>query len=392
MANPPTSGQASGAPSQIILDENIMQRLKPARIFKSAVDSDTSGPPGRHNLPNHITGLTFDDLGDFLLTASEDETFRLYNAKTGKHVKTLASKKYGVDLPRFTHKNTTIIYASTKEDDTIRYHSLHDNKYLQYFRGHKKRVVSLDVSPVDDGFMSSSLDNTVRLWDLRSPQCRGLLNLPAPPVVAYDSTGVVFGVAINQYSRILLYDMSNFDKEPFKTIHLDDTRLAKISYPPRIPVMTSMSFSNNGKWLLVGTAGEVHYVLDAFDGDLLCRLEGHLGLERGKTGNSLGVVPDRGISGEEVCWTPDSKFIVSGSQTGKIHVWDIAKFLERQPPITPQSEVPTLNASVTLDGHPGASRCVKFNPRNCMMATAGAELAFWLPETPSDGVAKPSGN
>ncbi|CAE6522067.1 unnamed protein product [Rhizoctonia solani] len=391
MANPPTSSQALGPPSQIVLDENLMQRLKPARIFKSAVDNDAPGPPGRHNLPNHITGLTFDDLGDFLLTASEDETFRLYNAKTGKHVKTLASKKYGVDLPRFTHKNTTIIYASTKEDDTIRYHSLHDNKYLQYFRGHKKKVISLDVSPVDDGFMSSSLDNTVRLWDLRSPQCRGLLNLPAPPVVAYDSTGVVFAVAINQYSRILLYDMSNFDKEPFKTIHLDDARLAKISYPPRIPVMTSMSFSTNGKWLLVGTAGEVHYILDAFDGDLLCRLEGHLGLERGKTGNSLGVVPDRGISGEEVCWTPDSKFVVGGSQTGKIHVWDVAKFLAHQPPLTPQSEIPTLNASVTLDGHPGASRCVKFNPRNCMMATAGAELAFWLPETPSDGT-KPPGN
>lgn len=68
-----------------------------------------------------------------------------------RHVKTLASKKYGVDLPRFTHRNTTIIYASTKEDDTIRYHSLHDNKYLQYFRGHKKkwvmyyRILSLDM-------------------------------------------------------------------------------------------------------------------------------------------------------------------------------------------------------------------------------------------------------
>jgi len=49
------------------------------------------------------------------------------------------SKKYGIDLPRFTHRSTNIIYASTKEDDTIRYHSLHDNKYLQYFRGHKKR-------------------------------------------------------------------------------------------------------------------------------------------------------------------------------------------------------------------------------------------------------------
>ncbi|KAG9124521.1 member of Set1p complex, histone methyl transferase [Ceratobasidium sp. 392] len=377
MSHPPPSGSSGATPApQMALDENVMQRLKPARIFKGAVETEaTSTASNRNSMPHHITGLTFDDQGDFLLTASEDETFRLYNVRTGQHVKTLASKKYGVDLPRFTHKNTTIIYASTKEDDTIRYHSLHDNKYLQYFRGHKKKVVSLEVSPVDDGFMSSSLDNTVRLWDLRSPQCRGLLNLPSAPVVAYDSTGMVFAVGISQYSRILLYDMSNFDKEPFKTIHLDDQRLAKISYPPRIPVMTSMSFSSNGKWLLAGTAGEVHYILDAFDGDLLCRLEGHLGLERGKSGNALGVVPDRGISGEEVGWTPDSKYAVGGSQTGKIHVWDVAKFLEKKPDST---EVPTLNAAIALDGHPGPSRCVKFNPRNCMMATAGAELVSFI--------------
>ena len=34
------------------------------------------------------------------------------------------------------------------------------------------RVVSLEVSPVDDGFMSASLDGTVRLWDLRTAHCR----------------------------------------------------------------------------------------------------------------------------------------------------------------------------------------------------------------------------
>lgn len=52
--------------------------------------------------------------------------------------------------------------------DTIRYLSLHDNKYLRYFKGHKSRVTSLCMSPEDDTFMSASEDKTVRLWDLRS--------------------------------------------------------------------------------------------------------------------------------------------------------------------------------------------------------------------------------
>ena len=175
-------------------------------------------------------------------------------------LKTLYSKKYGVDLPRFTHKNTAILHASTKEDDTIRYHSLHDNKYLQYFKGHKDKVISLEVSPVDDGFMSGSMDKTVRLWDLRSPHCRGLLNLPASPVVAYDASGLVFAVAVNQYSRILLYDQANFDKQPFLVITLEDPTLSLISYPPRPIYMTSLSFSSNGKYLLVGCSGNAHYI------------------------------------------------------------------------------------------------------------------------------------
>ncbi|EEB88634.1 hypothetical protein MPER_13437, partial [Moniliophthora perniciosa FA553] len=139
-----------------------------------------------------------------------------------RYIKTLKSQTYGIDLPRYTHKSTTILHASTREDDSIRYHSLHDNKYLSYFKGHKGRVISLEVSPVDDGFMSGSMDKTVRLWDLRAPVCRGLLNLPASPVVAYDSSGLVFAVAVNYYQRILLYDQANYDKAPFLVITLDD--------------------------------------------------------------------------------------------------------------------------------------------------------------------------
>jgi COMPASS component SWD2 len=296
-----------------------------------------------------------------------------------RHLKTLYSKKYGVDLPRFTHKNTTIVHSSTKEDDTIRYHSLHDNKYLQYFKGHKGRVISLEVSPVDDGFMSGSLDKTVRLWDLRTPTCRGLLTLPSSPVVAYDVSGIVFAVAINQYSRILLYDQANFDKAPFLSVTLEDPTLALVTYPPRPIYMTSLAFSSNGKFLLVGCSGDAHYVLDAFEGHILAKLEGHIGLERRKMGASLNIEPTKGCSGEEVSWTPDSKYVIGGSLDGKVCIWDLQNLQTR----TGKSDLkipPTkITPLVTLDGHPGPSRCVKFNPRLAVTCTAGAELVRICP-------------
>ena len=279
-----------------------------------------------------------------------------------------------MDLPRFTHKNTAIVHASTKEDDTLRYHSLHDNKYLQYFRGHKGRVVSLEVSPVDDGFMSGSMDKTVRLWDLRTPTCRGLLNLPASPIVAYDASGLVFAVAVNVYSRILLYDQANFDKAPFLVITLEDPTLALISFPPRAIYMTSLSFSTNGKYLLVGCSGDAHYIMDAFEGHLLAKLEGHVGLERRKLSTPLKIEPEKGCSGEEVSWTPDSKYIVSGSLDGKVIVWDVQNLPTKSGPINLKETPLRLRPLTALEGHPGPSRCVRFNPRLAMMCTAGAEL------------------
>ncbi|PPQ83422.1 hypothetical protein CVT25_007013 [Psilocybe cyanescens] len=382
----PSTSNGNQPPPTLALHNQLMGKLKPAKIFKTAVEPPpTQGGQQLRASPvvRSVTGISFDDRGDQLITAGEDETFKLYSCKSGKLTKTFYSKKYGVDLPRFTHKNTAILHASTKEDDTIRYHSLHDNKYLQYFRGHKDRVISLEVSPIDDGFMSGSMDKTVRLWDLRTTTCRGLLTLPSYPITAYDSSGMVFAVAVNQYSRILLYDTANFDKAPFITIVLEDPTLALISYPPRPIWMTSMSFSSDGKYLLVGCSGGAHYILDAFDGFLMAKLEGHVGLERKILSAPQLIEPTKGISGEEVSWTPDSKYVLGGSLDGRVFIWDIMS-------LPPRTEVERMKLPmkvqpvVVLDGHPGPSRCVKFNPRLAMMATAGTELAFWLPDPSGD--------
>ena len=62
-------------------------------IFKKAVDPAPPPSPSAYpNRPNHppdmrqITGISFDDRGDQVITAAEDETFRLYHCKTGKQV------------------------------------------------------------------------------------------------------------------------------------------------------------------------------------------------------------------------------------------------------------------------------------------------------------------
>lgn len=82
-----------------------------------------------------------------------DESITIYDCLQGKQVKTVYSKKYGLGAggcTRFAQSSAmeigaTVLHSSTREDDVIRYLSLHDNQYLRYFKGHKSRVVSMDT-------------------------------------------------------------------------------------------------------------------------------------------------------------------------------------------------------------------------------------------------------
>src|SRR5271156_6318332 len=160
--------------------------------------------------------------------------------------------------------------------DTLRYLSLHDNHYVRYFKGHKAQVVSLEISPTDEQFLSAGLDDTVRLWSMNSSTCQGCLNVPSPSLAAFDPTGIIFAVVSHSLSTLMLYDLRNYDKEPFSIFPLsDDAYLQNLSYPPRMPEFSKLEFSNDGKSILVGTTGGVHYILDAFQGAMKGRLIDH---------------------------------------------------------------------------------------------------------------------
>ena len=40
---------------------------------------------------------------------------------------------------KYTHAKDVILHTSTKVDDSLRYLTLHENRYIRYFRGHEKK-------------------------------------------------------------------------------------------------------------------------------------------------------------------------------------------------------------------------------------------------------------
>jgi COMPASS component SWD2 len=114
--------------------------------------------------------------------------------------------------------------------------------------------------------------------------------------------------------------------------------------------------------------------LDAFKGSVLAKLEGHVGLERKTVNDPHTIETTKGISGEEVSWTPDCKYVVSGSLDGRVFVWDIQNLPQLNEAERTAKIVPRMQPVSSLEGHPGPSRCVRFNPRYAMVCVAGTEL------------------
>jgi len=165
--------------------------------------------------------------------------------------------------------------------------------------------------------------------------------LPAsPPCIAFDQPGLVFAAGLNS-SVIRLYDLKNFENGPFSSFRIYDEKM-------RVPLQwTGLQFSNDGYHLLVSTRSEILYIVDAFNGEIKQRLTGFMN----RTGLDL-----------QANFTPDGKYVFSGSQDGNIYFW----------------KVDTGELVASLEGHSDPSTAVAFNPRYLMMASADSTVASFL--------------
>lgn len=160
----------------------------------------------------------------------------------------------------------------------------------------------------------------------------------------FDTTGVVLAVSVygekdgKVLNRIDLLDVKKYEDGRFDSWtleHIEKIRLLK--------------FSSNGSYILASTYASCIYVLDAFEGKLICKFDGFK--------NEIATVL-------EASFTPDSKYVLGGSEDGTIYVWDVES----------ASEV------VKLEGHIKPSKCIKFNPHYLCLASACQNVLLWIPK------------
>ncbi|GAU87478.1 hypothetical protein RvY_00313 [Ramazzottius varieornatus] len=327
----PENSQPVTGPASCRLDDSTMKSFRISRTLQ-----ETKGI---------VNSVDFSPTGEHVLTATDDESIVVYECLSVDKPKVhrlCNSKKYGVDNAIYTHSTIAALHSSTKVDDNIRYLNLQENKYISVFSGHTKRVTELHQSPVDDQFLSASVDRTIRLWDHRAG-CTGMLtNLDTTPILTIDPEGLIFaaGHCTTRENRIMLYDIRNYQKGSFSTFRYPEESDAD---------WCGMEVSPDGRYLLVNTNGFVVYIMDAFQGSCRFCFRGHA-----NRGQSL-----------KASFTPDSQYVLIGSTDGKLHIWNLRT---------------GRNVAVLAPKQKDLfHKIVKFHPTNALAVSAGNKVSFWLP-------------
>lgn len=197
--------------------------------------------------------------------------------------------------------------------------------------------------------------------------------MATPYLVAFDPSASVIAIASQATSSILLYDFRNYDKAPFSTF---DLAPYEEMYTPstRGRAWTRLEFSNDGKYLMVGTDYHGHYILDAFDGTIKAFLTG----KSGSPGRAAPIsTTGKPLGQGDACFTTDGRFVIGGNGDQQdVLVWDLNDIREGR-----QANV-SLQPAARLS-HQSRTALIEYNPRYHMIASADRDIVFWLPDEPS---------
>lgn len=342
-----------------------------------------------------VACVKFSPDGNWIASCSADATVKTWSAQTGAHQHTFHGHLAGISTLAWAPDSRTI--ASGSDDKTIRLWSAatgqppkvrnpQDPSGPKVTRapliGHHNYVYSLAFSPKGNMLVSSSYDEAVHLWDVRSGALLRSLPAHSDPIGGVDFVrdGTLI-VSCASDGLIRVWDTAT--GQCLRTFFHEDT-------PPAV----SVKFSPNGKYIIAWMLDTCLRLWDYKDGRCVKTYQGH-------KNEKFSLIGAFGTYGEEVTDDKEQQvnghaqvngssndkgdvkmndegpnprrkqitnglkraFLTSGSEDGCILLWDVV----------------SKNILQKLQGHDGVVLAVDTHPTRSTLVSAGIDktIRIW---------------
>jgi WD40 repeat protein len=262
--------------------------------------------------------------GTRIITASVDETARVWNARTGAQVAVLAGGGYAVYSAAYSPDGSRIVTASF--DKTARIWDALTGAQLAVLTGHGDIVRTAAYSPDGTRIVTASLDGTARIWDAQTGA----------------QLTVLAGHADRVYSAEYSPDNTRIVTASWdRTARIWDARTGKqlAVLAGHVERLYCAEYSPDGMSIVTASLDKTARVWDAFTGKQLAVLSGH------------------GDTVFSAAYSPDGTRIVTGSLDKTARIWDAR----------------TGAPLAVLSGHRDAIYSVAYSPDGTRIVTASTD-------------------
>jgi WD40 repeat protein len=232
---------------------------------------------------------SFSPDGERVLTASLDNTARIWDAGSGNEIVLLKGHTGSVWSAGFSPDGRRVVTASV--DNTARIWDAGSGNEIALLRGHMNEVWSAGFSPDGKRVVTASSDNTARIWDAGSGNEIALLKGHTDRVMSarFSPDGKrVVTASYDSTARI-------WDADSGKEIAL---------LKGHTNWVLNASFSSDSKHVVTASVDNTARIWDANSGNEIALLKGHIGPV------------------DSADFSPDGKRVVTASEDGTARIWD----------------------------------------------------------------------
>lgn len=293
--------------------------------------------------------------GRTLVTGTDRKAVKFWNIQTGQCIGTLPGYDTLVWSVAYSPDGRSL--ATAGEDKAIRLWEIHTigaepvhpaetaagqaaqfitGECLRIFQEHTHRVWLVAFSADGQTLVSSSNDQTVRLWHVHTGKCLKTLS-------AYSNW--VSSVAFSPDGRSIV---SGSEDHLLRLWHVG-TGACNKTLQGHTNIVTSVAFSPDGQTFASGSDDQTIKIWDTHTGNCLRTFWGHTGWV------------------QSVCFSPDGKTLASGSHDRTVRLWDGR----------------SGECLQTLEGHIHRVKSIAFNPDGTILASASDDQTIKLWEAQS---------